>query len=409
VVTIGKSNKQDRRFKEHLSGYGALLVSVKDSGAGIPSKKLKRIFDRFYKGSQEESLNREGAGIGLAYTKSLVSLHHGLIDVESKVGEGTTFYLRLPLDKSTYQKSEIEDRDLSSYVPQADPVDYFMPEENNQEGELNAIQLQTSYLMPKEEGEDSPLLLYIDDNPDLRNYIRQSFANDFRIIAADGGESGLELAITSTPDIIVSDVMMPGLDGIELLERLKSNPQTSHIPVILLTAKDTEESRLEGLRYGADGYVTKPFDQDALLQQILNIVQHRDILRDRFRREVITEPAEVTVTDSDELFLRQAMDIVEENMSNTEFSVDQLVKEMGVSRSKLYLKLKALTGQSSSEFVRTVRLKRAVQLLENSNYSVKEVMYMTGFNTASYFSKCFKRQFGIVPSEYVGQKKKMEQ
>lgn len=404
-VNIEKINQDDQRFKQHLPGYGTLLISVKDSGVGMSDKKLKRIFDRFYKGGKGESTNREGVGIGLAYSQSLIDLHRGLIDVVSTEGKGTTFYLRLPLDKSVYHKSEIEQRDLTGYVPQADPVDYFMPEENNREEEQNVLQLQRNVGLQKEDSDDSSLLLYIDDNPDLRNYIRQSFANDFRVIAANGGVAGVELAMTSSPDIIITDLMMPDMDGIEVLERLKSNPQTSHIPVILLTAKDTEESRLEGLRYGADGYVTKPFDQEVLLQQILNIVQHRDILRDRFRREVITEPAEVTVTDSDELFLREAMDIVEENMSNTEFSVDQLVKGMGVSRSKLYLKLKALTGQSSSEFVRTVRLKRAVQLLENSNYSVKEVMYMTGFNTASYFSKCFKRQFGIVPSEYVSQKK----
>jgi len=402
TVTVGKTSGKDPRFKKHLPSLNTILISVKDSGAGIPANKVNRIFDRFYKVDQEKSDNiREGTGIGLAYTKSLIDLHHGLIDVESRVGEGTTFHLRLPIDKSAYTKSEVNQVDLTNYVPQADPVDYFMPEENNKEEEMNALHLQGNYSINKEDGEVSPLLLYIDDNADLRNYIRQSFANNFRIIAADSGEAGLELAITSLPDIVISDVMMPGIDGVEVLDRLKSNPQTSHIPVILLTAKDSEETRLQGLRYGADGYVTKPFKEEVLLQQIINIVQRRDILRDRFRREVITEPADITVTDSDEVFLRQAMDIVEENMSNTEFSVEQLVKEMSVSRSKLYLKLKALTGQSSSEFVRTVRLKRAVQLLEESNYSVKEVMYMTGFNTASYFSKCFKRQFGIVPSEYV--------
>ncbi|WP_020571000.1 hybrid sensor histidine kinase/response regulator transcription factor [Neolewinella persica] len=405
-VAISKTTADDRRFKTHLPGYGALLITVKDTGIGIPSKQLKRVFDRFYKSTQAETANREGAGIGLAYTKSLVDRHHGLIDVVSKPGEGTTFYLRFALDKSVYHRSEIEQRDLDNYTPQADPVDYFMPDEQISDDELNELQLHTNRLVEKEDAENTPILLYIDDNPDLRNYIRQSFSNDFRVIAADGGESGLELARTSSPDIIITDVMMPGIDGMEVLETLKNDPLTSHIPVIMLTAKDTEEGRLEGLKYGADGYVTKPFNYEALQLQIINIVQHRDILRNRFRREVITEPAEVTVTDSDEIFLRQAMDIVEDNMSNTEFSVDQLVKEMGVSRSKLYLKLKALTGQSSSEFVRTVRLKRAVQLLENSNYSVKEVMYMTGFNTASYFSKCFKRQFGIVPSEYVRQEKR---
>ena len=405
TVRIGKTTPDDRRFKTHLPGYGAVLISVSDTGPGMDRRQLRNIFNRFYKSTQEGTANREGTGIGLAYTKALIDNHRGLINVDSTPGKGSTFYLRLSLDKNLYSKSELERVDLTDYVPKADPVDYFMPEENIDEAALNDLQLRSSQLLQRQAPEETPLLLYIDDNADLRNYIRQSFGGDYRIIAADGGVSGLELARTSSPDIIVCDVMMPDLDGMQVLAAIKADPATSHIPVIMLTAKDTEDSLSEGLRHGADGYVTKPFRHDLLLQQINNIVQRRDVLRNRFRREVITEPAEVTVTDTDEVFLRQAMDIVEENMSNTEFSVDQLVKEMGVSRSKLYLKLKALTGQSSSEFVRTVRLKRAVRLLEDSNYSVKEVMYMTGFNTASYFSKCFKRQFGIVPSEYVKQRR----
>ncbi|MEL6650976.1 MAG: DNA-binding response regulator, partial [Bacteroidota bacterium] len=186
---------------------------------------------------------------------------------------------------------------------------------------------------------------------------------------------------------------------------LKSDPLTSHIPVILLTAKSSEESEREGLAFGADDYVRKPFKLDILKLKIQNLLKLRAEIHRRFRQEVLLQPESVSVTSTDEIFLKRAMDLIEEHMTNPDFNVENMAREIGMSRSKLYLKLKALTGQSSSEFIRTVRLKRAVQLLESSDLTVKEIMYMTGFNTASYFSKCFKKQFGIVPSEYVKQQK----
>ena len=215
----------------------------------------------------------------------------------------------------------------------------------------------------------------------------------------------MEMAHSSLPNIIVSDVMMPQMDGIELCQTLKNDSLTNHIPIVLLTAKSAVEDELEGLKTGADAYVTKPFKLDILRAQLLNINLQRERMKQRFRQEVILQPEEVTVTSADEEFLKKAMSIIEEHMSDSEFNVEALVREMYISRSKLYLKLKALTGQSSSEFIRTVRLKRAIQLLEKSDYTIKEIMYMTGFNTASYFSKCFKKQFGIVPSEYLKKKK----
>jgi len=199
--------------------------------------------------------------------------------------------------------------------------------------------------------------------------------------------------------------MMPEMDGIELCNRLKGNVKTSHIPIVLLSAKTNPESELIGLKTGADAYVSKPFKLDILKTQLLNIYQQREKLKNRFRQEIILQPSEVTVTSADEEFLKRAVSLVEEHMDDSEFNVEALVKEIYLSRSKLYLKIKALTGQTTSEFMRTVRLKRAVQLLEDSDYTIKEVMFMTGFNTASYFSKCFKQQFGIVPSEYVRERK----
>ncbi|MEM8523330.1 MAG: two-component regulator propeller domain-containing protein [Bacteroidota bacterium] len=378
-------------------------IRVDDTGSGISKVRLNKIFERFYKeGSKKE--NKDGAGIGLAYTKSLVELHRGTIDVESKKEKGSCFIVRLPMEKKAYLKSEVDQSRLEKFDPSSDPLEYLVAEPISYFGDTANVSGDTL----EERGEELPLLLFVDDNSDIRRFIKEGFQNDFRIIEAADGEKGYEIALASLPDIIVSDVMMPNKNGFELCEALKTNHLTSHIPVVLLTAKSASEDELEGLQTGADAYVVKPFKLDILRTQLLNIHLHRERLRKRFRQEVILEPEEIAVTSADEEFLKSAVSIVEDHMSDSEFNVEALVKEMYISRSKLYLKLKALTGQSTSEFMRTVRLKRAVQLLEKSDYTIKEIMYMTGFNTASYFSKCFKKQFGVVPSEYLESKKAIE-
>jgi len=404
ILRIGKDDKDSPNLNKPFGRYGAFAISVEDTGPGIPKKQLKQLFERFYKSAVGEVKNKEGAGIGLAFTRDLVDLHRGTIDVESIVGEGSKFIVRLSLDKNHYEREEFLAGSGRQFVPRYDPEDFIGTDSASNSEELTHNQLirdsqHTRQLLG--ERDDSPLLLYIDDNADLRNFIRQGMESDFRVIAADGGEAGIEIATTAVPDIIITDLMMPDIDGFEVLKKLKNDPRTSHIPIIMLTAKDTLESETEGLDYGADGYLTKPFNIGNLSQRVKNILGSRNRLRERFRKEVITSPSEVTLTNVDEEFLQRAVGLVEENMDNTEFTVEELVRLMQVSRSRLYLKLKALTGQSSSEFIRTVRLKRAVQLLENTGYTVKEVMFMTGFNTASYFSKCFKQQFGILPSEYI--------
>ena len=378
-----------------------MCIRDRDTGHGISRGKQNKIFERFYKeGSKQE--NKDGAGIGLAYTKSLVELHHGQIDVESKKGEGSCFVVRLPMEKKAYLKSEIDQSQLERFEFSSDPLEYLVADTFNQQSN------QKIDTVLEEREEELPLLLFVDDNTDIRKFIKEGFQNDFRIIEAEDGVQAYEMAISSLPDIIVSDVIMPNKDGIELCEELKTNALTSHIPIVLLTAKSASEDELEGLKTGADAYVIKPFKLDILRTQLLNIYLQRERLKKRFRQEVILQPEDVTVTSADEEFLKKAMSIIEDHMSDAEFNVEALVKAMYISRSKLYLKLKALTGQSTSEFMRTVRLKRAVQLLEKSDYTIKEIMYMTGFNTASYFSKCFKKQFGIVPSEYLRKKKEEE-
>ncbi|MEM6964261.1 MAG: two-component regulator propeller domain-containing protein [Bacteroidota bacterium] len=382
--------------KNKLKNY--FQMEVIDSGKGISSTIKKKIFERFYK-EGEDKFSQDGAGIGLSFTKSLVKRHYGEISVKSKRGEGANFIVRLPLSKNVFAKGETFNNKITSHHFSTDPLEYFSPEKPTTLPEIEAD------ITTDEPSAELPLLLFVDDNSDIRKFIKSGFENDFRIILAENGVKGLEMAKSSIPDIIISDIMMPEMDGIEMCKALKTSVGTSHIPIVLLTAKTTSESEIEGLETGADAYVKKPFKLNILKQQILNIHSQREVLKSRFRKEVILQPKEITVTTVDEEFLQRAVDLVEEHMSDAEYNVEALVKDMYISRSKLYLKIKALTGYSTSEFIRTIRLKRAVQLLEQSDYTIKEIMFMTGFNTASYFSKCFKKLYGIVPSEYVRSKK----
>ncbi|CAN0584891.1 unnamed protein product, partial [Ectocarpus sp. 12 AP-2014] len=254
----------------------------------------------------------------------------------------------------------------------------------------------------------NPVLLIVDDNPDIIQFIKQVMGKTYTVFEANNGERGMEIAKKVLPNIIITDVVMPVMGGIEFCEMIKTTNITSHIPVIMLTAKTSQESEIEGLSHGADAYLKKPFNVQVLELKVANILKDREELRKRFKKEITLQPKEVTVTSLDEKFLQQAVETVEKHMMNTDFNVEMLVKEMGHSRSNLYLKFKELTGLSSSEFIRNIRLKRAIQLLDNSDFSVKEIMFRTGFNTASYFSKCFKKEFGVVPSEYI-KKTKVEQ
>ena len=368
-------------------------IRVQDNGPGVSRKKIDKIFERFYKESSKKE-NKDGAGIGLAYTKSLVELHHGNITVESKPGKGAIFIVRLPLDKKAYLKSETDQVFLDEFEPNSDPLEYLVSEP------ANAALIDDK---PEDPEGNLPLLLFVDDNSDIRQFIREGFQNDFRIIEAADGQQGYDIAIASLPDMVVSDIIMPNLDGTSLCKALKDNPLTSHIPVVLLTAKSTSEDELAGFEKGADAYIAKPFKLEILRAKLKNIYLFREKLRQNFKKEMILQPKDITVTSADEDFLKKAVGCVELHLSEASFNVEELVREMHISRSKLYLKIKALTGLSTSEFIRNIRLKRAIQLLEKSDYTIKEIMYMTGFNTASYFSKCFKKQYGVVPSEYLKQ------
>ncbi|WP_298474156.1 two-component regulator propeller domain-containing protein [uncultured Maribacter sp.] len=377
-----------------LKSNECIGIKVIDNGKGISKEKIENVFKRFYSNRDDTKLNAEGMGIGLSFTKNLIELHRGKISVTSQPGIGTEFTVHLPLNYEAYQNiEEISRKEVtdSDFLIRSSETESFAISINDEILDKNLSNSRSKL----------PILLVVDDNKDIRLFIKQALSDKFTIYEAENGEQGLDYALKLMPNIILSDVVMPIMDGITLCKNIKEKEETSHIPVILLTAKSSEESKLKGLESGADDYLTKPFNLELLKVKLNNTIARRDVLRKRFNRNIKIQPKEITVTSVDENFLNQAIEIVEKHMMNSDFNVEMLVKEMGLSRSNLYLKFKELTGLSSSEFIRNIRLKRAVQLFEKSDLSVKEIMYMTGFNTASYFSKCFKKQFGVIPSEYV--------
>jgi len=389
----GEHFKNPIVFNKTLDLSEYVIIQVRDTGKGIKPEKVEHIFERYY---VEKKQNVQGVGIGLSFTKSLVDLHEGIITVQSELGVGTVFSVLLPLNREEYVNKKILELEKEL-------------EEDEIEGDLStntttlAGKLKADIEKTKVKLEEQELLklLIIEDNEDIRTFIKQGIGNQYQIIEANNGQQGWDLALEEQPNLILSDIMMPVMDGLEMSKKLKEDEKTSHIPIILLTAKSSIDTEREALKIHVDDFIRKPFDLDILTLKINNIMTKRSMLRDKYKNTVSLEPSEITVTSVDERFLKKAMGIVEDHMMNTEFSVEMLVTEMGMSRSNLYLKLKEITGLSSSEFIRSVRLKRAVQLIKKSDFSIKEIMYMTGFNTASYFSKCFKKQYGMVPSEYV--------
>ncbi|WP_346882618.1 two-component regulator propeller domain-containing protein [uncultured Algibacter sp.] len=385
-------SKENASKTSDASGYA--VIEVENTGNGISEAEIKNVFNRFYTKNDNKENVQNGAGIGLSFTQSLIKFHQGHIDVKSAPNQSTRFIVKLPLDKNVYEnipEISIKDKTESDFLTRTSENESFAIDMNDEITDASIVKKQSK----------QPLVLVVDDNDDIRAFIKLALSDTFNVVEAKNGEEGLKIANELIPSIVLTDVVMPIMDGIELCNALKSQTKTSHIPIIMLTAKTSNESEVSGLEKGADGYVKKPFDINILKLKLNNILKDREELRRKFNREITLQPEDVTVTSLDEKFLQQAIEIVEKHMMNTDFNVELLVKEIGFSRSNLYIKLKDLTGLSSSAFIRNIRLKRAVQLLEQSDYSVKEIMYMTGFNTSSYFSKCFKKQFGSLPSEYV--------
>lgn len=368
----------------------AIQIIVKDAGIGIPSDQLDFIFDRFY---QIDNGDKKGSGIGLALTKEVVDLHKGKIEVQSIAGHGTTFTVSLlkgrkHLPEGTIVDIELDYRHFEEDFKELEMVKNDEPITENGEG--------------VDHEEDLPLVLIAEDNEDMRLFISEYLVSDYRIIETSNGEEALEAATEKIPDVIVSDIIMPKMNGYELCQKIKNDEKTSHIPVILLTAKASGESTEKGFELGADYYVTKPFNPKLLELRIKNMLKTRDQMRQQLTalQETNVEPRDLKIASKDQEFLKKAIKCLEENLSNSNFGVDDLYRELGLSRTQLYRKLKGLVGQSANEFIRSFRLKRAAQLLKQQEMTISEVTYHVGFNDLQYFRYCFKKQFGSNPSEY---------
>lgn len=360
---------------------GTLAIEVKDTGIGIPADKQEKIFERFFQTDVPESMVNQGTGIGLAITKEFVKLHGGIVTVTSEPEKGTCFTVLLPA-KKIYDPSI---KATTSPILTED-VESISFEERQKSSKKKTI-------------------LIVEDNEDLRFYLKDNLKGQYHVEEATNGKEGWEKTKLLNPDLVVSDIMMPLMDGVEMARKIKNETLTAHIPIILLSAMGSEEKQLEGLKAGVNDYITKPFTFEILASKIRNLVAQQKLLQKRFHAQIEVDPSEVTITPVDEKFLKQALEIVEKHLDEPEFSVEDFSGEMFMNRVTLYRKILSITGKTPLEFIRSIRLKRAAQLLEKSGMSIAEIAYEVGFNNPKVFSKSFKEEFHVTPSQYLANKK----
>ena len=367
------------------------VIRVADTGSGIDAKEADKIFDRFYQTEQPDSPSRSaGTGIGLALTKGIVELHHGTIRVESELGKGSCFIVRLQLGNSQFSAEEISKK--SEDVRQA---------EQPQSAEVSALlKAELEENAPKRRMPDVKMVI-VEDNAPIREMLAGIFRPFYRVLTAADGEEGLELVRKEMPNIVVSDVVMPKMSGTELCKQLKGDFNTCHIPVVLLTARTAIEQNIEGLRTGADDYITKPFNTNLLISRCNNLVNSRILLQEKFSKQPQAYTQMLATNPIDKDILDRATGIIEEHLDDTEFNVNIFAREMGMARTNLFTKLKAITGQTPNDFILTIRLKKgALMLRNNMELNISEISDKIGFSSSRYFSKCFKDVYHVSPLAY---------
>lgn len=354
-----------------------MIINVIDDGIGISPEAQKKLFNRFYRADNTANSKETGSGIGLMLTKKMVTLHKGKITLTSKEHIGTTFSVEIPVNRSSYNGNEIlyKEEKTKTFV-----------QSTTQDDDVNKLKV-----------------LLIEDNDELRDYLSRLLSKNYLVIDASNGEEGLEKTKKEMPDFILSDVMMPGISGIELCEIIKSNIDTCHIPLILLTALSEREDIIKGINAGADDYLTKPFDLHILESKISTIIKNRKLFRKKFIDKSAFAPDEQGMNELDKNFMIKVMSYIEEKMANEDFSIDNLAMDMAMSRSVFYKKIKSLVGQNPQDFIKDIKMKRAANLLKEKKYSIGEVAYLTGFPNAKYFSTAFKKYYGVSPSAFCQQ------
>ncbi len=386
TVTVTRNREERENFPS-----GSVDISVCDTGPGIPAEQAAHIFDRFYQADSTYEYQKKGTGIGLAIAKELVELHHGRIHVKSREGEGTKFLIHLrrgvPADYREERGIPLDIKEASRAVVHEGPRAVVL------EGP-HAVALEGPHAVGKN------IILVVEDNADVREYIRGSLEPLYTVMDAKDGREGIQKAQEIIPDLIISDIMMPGADGYELCRVLKTGRATSHIPIILLTAKAAEENIIRGLETGADDYITKPFNTKILCARIKNLIDLRAHLQQTLNREMTLQPAKMPVSPIDKEFLTDLQAVINKNVSDPGLNVEELSRKLYMGRATLYRKIHALSGESPTELIRSYRLKRGAELLKNTNLSVLEVAFEVGFSSANYFTKCFKKKFHQLPTTY---------
>ena len=366
-------------------------IGITDNGIGIAQDRLDRIFDRFHQVDGSHTRESEGTGIGLSLTKELVELHKGKIEVESEYGKGSTFKILLPLGKDHLKPEEIVEKEVSDEIQVTTEEAEIISEEEKSKARSDIdVLLDTN----------KPLLLVVEDNTDVRSYIISHLEEDYRIQEAVDGKDGLDQAMKNIPDLIISDVMMPKMDGFELCEKLKTDERTSHIPIIMLTAKATSKDKIEGYETGADDYIMKPFDAEELKARIKNLIEQRRKLQEHFKKEGLLKIDDKEITSIDKKFLQNVIRIINNHLSDRDFTVEMFAEELSMSRRNLDRKLIALSGESPRDIIKRVRLNHASKLLAQKSGNISEIALEVGFSNPAYFSTSFSEQFGLTPSEY---------
>lgn len=385
------------------------IITVKDTGIGISPEKREKIFERFFQDEVPGDMLNQGSGIGLAITKEFVRLHGGAITVDSEPGKGSCFTVQLPIINAPVVQTPVANGEADLNLVEIENGDghvisengngYVVAENGNGAAEFK---VKTGH---KVNGKKFTILL-AEDNEDFRFYLKDNLREAYEIIEAKNGKEGWQKALGQHPDLVVSDIMMPEMSGIELCRKLKEDVRTSHIPIILLTARSTEEIQMEGYTIGANDYITKPFNFQILVSRINNLLVQQENLKKSFQKQIEINPSEIKVDSEDEKLLRQTMEIVQKNLDNPDFSVEDLSKALLMSRAAMYKKITAITGITPSEFIRSVRLKSAAQLLEKSKMTVAQIAFEVGFNNTKYFVKYFKEEYNMLPTAYRSEKQK---
>lgn len=389
VITLGvyaHNSKIIFPLIDDTTPYHALEICIEDTGSGISKDDIEHIFERFYQASDktQQYFGSSGTGIGLELVQSFVQLHKGIVEVDSEIGEGTKFTLLFPLGKEHLESSEL------SIPTRKENKDVTVEPFEDEDSKNQLLNL---------ENKNKKTILIVEDNTELRNYLKNKLRADYTVVEAENGKIGLQIALKGIPDIIITDVIMPEMDGFEFCKQIKEDLKTSHIPVLMLTAKAMSSDKIKGIDSGADAYLNKPFEMKLLKSYINRLIKSRQ----QFIEKNINDKNKITLLDNttslDKTFMQRVLDYVNENLGEPDLKVEHLADDMSLSRSQLYRKIKAITGMTANELIRKIRLKKAKQMIESGSESISEVGFKVGFSSASYFSKCFKNEFGILPTE----------